>query len=1173
MSAWIVYSKDGITERCVLRSLEYGGTHMGERSVTATFDSSSEVAFEVFDYIEYRGEKFELEAVPTVKKTSDFNYEYELRFVSLKYELERCEMRDLVPNDNGVVYPTPLTFTFTGDVRYLVERIQACLDDLYGKGMWSIIVSDDVKSEEKNISIAQQNCWNALALVSTTYGLNFYVKGRTITIGGEQSLVGHTFEYGKGNGLYEIERAADTGTGIVTKLRAYGASRNLDYSYPKKPEWSDSVLPVSFALSPLRLMLPSFKTDGKTDYVLADDAMIAKYGIREASMVYDDIYPTITGATYNGQAIDEIKAVDEVDESKSTFTVYLHDLGFDLEEHLTTSDAQISMKTGTLQGYTFNISGIEKLSGGYKLTLGRNSLENSEESGAYVPSKNWNMAEGDKFVLLNILMPQAYIREAENRLLARAKEYLAQYGKTNFSYNIGLHDKFLVEHPSVYGALVEGARLSVYDAELGISEDVTIQSITITENMEDNILPQVKVTLNNEPSASTLDRIQGKLNEVAAETAANNFSSQSELMAQYRKKLDKPFFEKLFVAIDKNGNEIATNDVTTPVAYILAKYDFASAGGVTMYAEGGVLNIPSIYNGLPIDNETLYWEEVNGSRVLKAKGGEGSGGLTEVYWNDIKLKPTFALVATSGKYADLSGLPDLNAYATTEYLTAELKKYVTLNTEQTIGAHKDFLNGLSIGGLPITKSQDDVIYLDANLVVRGGITMFGTNSVDVPTIMDAIATDGVNLKVVDGVLTFVGSSGGGLSEVYWDDVIGRPTLLSSFIDDVGYLQKSGGQMTGNIGYNFDRDSANVGVSAAGSFEFDGLFGDAMLSRKSFIGSARQLSNGMWYNVVSVRHKNGNLDGNEYGMYLQTELTSYGDLLWRQQVKGKWGGARVILDSVNWSQYVTAADGGHYLPLSGGEITNSGTGLFINRTTAGSIPHITFESQGAAVGDIGVNTSGSPAFFSYGLGGVSGGWKTLLFSGGSGYTLKDISIEQQYWGNGIKLKRQASGSGAGISSYTYDTFLGTFGVNGQGAFEFSNRTDSTVFKVNSEGDGLFYGGITMYSDQRKKTILNHVELTLQQIADAPLIEHYYNSDEKRTTHVGSIAQYWAGINDWFCKLDSEGYYTMEIQNAALASAISIARELVKYESKTDRKIRLLKDRVKELEDKIEKLENN
>ena len=130
--------------------------------------------------------------------------------------------------------------------------------------------------------------------------------------------------------------------------------------------------------------------------------------------------------------------------------------------------------------------------------------------------------------------------------------------------------------------------------------------------------------------------------------------------------------------------------------------------------------------------------------------------------------------------------------------------------------------------------------------------------------------------------------------------------------------------------------------------------------------------------------------------------------------------------------------------------------------------------------------------------------------------------------------------------------------------------STGAVIDASGNMLVTGGITMYSDLRKKTILNHVELSLKEVADAPLIEHYYNSDESKRTHVGSIAQYWAELNDWFCKEDEEGFLTMEIQNAALASAISVARELTRYESKTDKQIKKLKKRIGELEEKIENL---
>lgn len=795
MSAWKVYSKDGSVERCELKSLEYGGTAMGERAVTATFHHHSEVDFEVFDYIEYRGEKFELEAVPTVKKVSSFEYIYELRFVSLKYELERCEMRDLVPYDNEVVYPTPLTFSFTGNVRYLTERIQACLDALYGSGTWNIIIADGVESEEKNITIAQQNCWNALVLVSSTYGLSFYIKGRTITIGGEQPLVGHTFEYGKGNGLYEIERASDTNTGIVTKLRAYGSTRNLDYSYPKRPEWSDSALPVTFAFSPLRLMLPSFKTDGKTDYVLADSATIAKYGIREASMVYDDIYPSITGATYNGQAIDEIKDVEEVDDNSQTFVVYLHDLGFDLEEHLTTADAQISMKTGAMQGYTFTITKIEKqyentattdISDeenpdegtpeggtpeenlgefvGYKITLNRISAEGGENYN--IPNSDWSMKAGDKFVLLNILMPQMYIREAENRLKERAEEYLAQYGKTNFSYNIGLHDKFLIENPSVYDSLIEGSKLRVRDAEIGIDEEVTIQSITIIENAEDNILPQVKVTLNNEPSASTLERIQGRIDALANETAAGNFATQSEIMAQYRKKLDKPYFDKLFVAVDANGKEIPSNDMTTPVAYIKAKYNFAVVGGITSFVDDVDLDLPSIYDGLVIDNQTIVWEVVDGVKTLVAKGG----GIGSDTIKDVVVEGKGNAITNVELSADKTGLVFTKGLEFVEknYLDEHFynkkwidEHYVTLDTKQVISGEKNFTGGLLVKGNEIVWDERGFWKLDGDLLVTGGITSFADNPKYTPsTVMNALVLDNQTLDINEYGQLFVKNGGG-----------------------------------------------------------------------------------------------------------------------------------------------------------------------------------------------------------------------------------------------------------------------------------------------------------------------------------------------------------------------------------------------------------------------------
>lgn len=117
-----------------------------------------------------------------------------------------------------------------------------------------------------------------------------------------------------------------------------------------------------------------------------------------------------------------------------------------------------------------------------------------------------------------------------------------------------------------------------------------------------------------------------------------------------------------------------------------------------------------------------------------------------------------------------------------------------------------------------------------------------------------------------------------------------------------------------------------------------------------------------------------------------------------------------------------------------------------------------------------------------------------------------------------------------------------------------------------------GGITMYSDLRKKNILSDEVLSVKEIAAAPLFRHTYKSDDNQYIHVGTSAQYWSGIHeDWFTRKDSEGYYQMELQNLGVAMGISLAREIVKYESKTDKKIRLMKKRINELEARVKELE--
>ena len=729
-------------------------------------------------------------------------------------------------------------------------------------------------------------------------------------------------------------------------------------------------------------------------------------------------------------------------------------------------------------------------------------------------------------------------------------------------------------------------------------------------------------------------------------------------------------------------------------------------GGLTMYIDNGKISLPSLYAGLPIDRQTLVWKD----GVLKINPNiELGGGLDEAELynyltnNDYAKKSdittalngyatTSSLNAVSTKLNDflegsdtdtviskwkeletfLSGLTESDNLAT--ILTGKAdKSYVDTNfvtiagTEDVIGLH-NFVNGLKIGGLPITKKQDDVVYLDANLVVRGGITMYAENEVDIPSILDSLP---IASNTALGIASFD-------STYFSVDSNGMVTLTSAPSSGASYLGK-----LDNVDDSIDATATvdRVLYQPAGSAMWtwrelpkDGVVGDYLpLSGGTLTNTLKvKQAVGLWIQKASTQTASSSIPYIRFGKYTADDTadntTVNGELgvndskelvFYKGTTSGSW---LKVLHEGNYSDYA--------LPLSGGTLIggvviapsasyttaitdsctvlklgsdtssmngyNSGLGFnALQRYSSNYLQHLhawiglspCIDSEGSELYDLIFATNGSTTvktspiermrithdgsvkiqnlFFgnTNEINSTDGTTLCLNYEGKGNILMSNNGqgvIVASGW-NGLsstthqRLRQCMFSVRGGIFSYMEDVisnaaayvfdkpgmhFTG-IGSNGEANTIYFGAVDSTnlyswvsysqIWKFG--GSIVTTGGITMYSDIRKKTILNHVELSLKQIADAPLIEHYYNSDQEKTTHVGSIAQYWAGLNDWFCKLDADGFYTMEIQNCALASAISIARHLEKYESKTDKKIRMLKKRVQELEEEVERIKQN
>lgn len=305
-----IYKKDG-TFLYEAQSPEYNGTYMGERTVVVNIKSPTEIGLSVGDYLDYRGERFTLYLLPEVSKTTRENtygatVEYKnVTFCSVEEELRRCMFLDVAFGDNGLHYTLLPNFSFYCEKPSdLAFRIQANLDRQY-PNEWTIKVTDDAKFiDGVNLSFSNQSCWEALAQVNTNddIDINFVVFGseKLIVIGGVGETLDIELKYGRGNGLRSIERTVNTSQAVISRLYAYGNTRNLPYRYyNKKNDESEAVYSATRSMYLPNLMLPGIlnKIKGTNEKVYLEANNMCKE-TPYTDLGYEVVYNAKTGKYY-----------------------------------------------------------------------------------------------------------------------------------------------------------------------------------------------------------------------------------------------------------------------------------------------------------------------------------------------------------------------------------------------------------------------------------------------------------------------------------------------------------------------------------------------------------------------------------------------------------------------------------------------------------------------------------------------------------------------------------------------------------------------------------------------------------------------------------------------------------------------------------------------------------
>lgn len=210
-----------------------------------------------------------------------------------------------------------------------------------------------------------------------------------------------------------------------------------------------------------------------------------------------------------------------------TFQIRIKQIGFNIADQSGTSSnkyGRIVMKSGKCGGREFDVKSCKYNSetDDYSLELYK---QNDDSLGQYFPNSIYPVVSGDRFVIVDMAMPQRYIRIAEARLYDKALEYLDNVKKPKFVYEPEVDPKVIVENGMT---LVEGMYMQVEDEDvIGGSEFVLISSITIDES---SYIPSYKVTLMDEKPSTFLQVISRSVETKTAErkTTSTGVTTRAE---------------------------------------------------------------------------------------------------------------------------------------------------------------------------------------------------------------------------------------------------------------------------------------------------------------------------------------------------------------------------------------------------------------------------------------------------------------------------------------------------------------------------------------------------------------------------------------------------------------------------------------------------------------------
>lgn len=682
-------------------------------------------------YIECNGEKYTLHEPYTPIRQDECTYQYAPQFQSRIMNWSKQITPIYTYEEDGrTVKSRDMDWDFTGSPADAMYIIKQAIKNETGED-WTVQLSDSLPATI-TISSQSSSIFSILNSIASECKTEWWADKKTNTLYLSKCIFGESITLEVGNNV-QVPSVATDNEGYYTRFYAFGSTRNI----VQGPTQSGAVVNNRLTLDPVKY--PNGYKDIREG--LKQNEIYVKV------LYFDEIYPssklTISDVRARlryrldnaGQKI-QIGGTEEepVYEQYAIWYFQIADFSFNADMVIEGKKLSVSFGTGQLASRDFELAYHEKTETvsdandvtPFEVKAGDYEIIIDETSGQIIPGVAYIIPQnGDSVILYNIQMPAEYTASAQAELEKELDKAMAYYTEDNNSYQIQ-------SDPTWF-----------YTNKTDISMGQAVTFINGTKSLSTRVL-MVEKRLDL-PCYQTIKVgnkvIKGNTQQLKDEVASANqnidviqaFNELSASLSQAYANAQREMIEG-FAAI-KNLWTLETDENGEKYAY--TKYNVLTQGGVTQYSAGNS-KVPSVFDGLPLDNQTIWKNPESG--LIEVIGGTGTSFDENAMWsalsgssdnqiNKSHLTNALAGYATeswvTGKgYATESWVASKN-YATTEALNAVSNKLNDFlegsDTDTIINKWKEleaFLSGMAETDnlAEILETKADKKYVDSTFV-------------------------------------------------------------------------------------------------------------------------------------------------------------------------------------------------------------------------------------------------------------------------------------------------------------------------------------------------------------------------------------------------------------------------------------------------------------------------